>query len=451
MHPHRTLTHSLDSRTGEALASGPNASNTKRPPRADTEQKHQTQPLSSGPQAGANTSRAALDASQRRHISELFGKLGGLSHFELLGVDQTADRKTVKRAYYAQVAEYHPDSYFGRELGDIRHKMECIFQRLTEAHDTLSRKQSRAEYEAYLAALAVTRVSAQPVVDEAGLQEMERLLALAQGEGSERPIPGSEPPSQHTPIPPSLPSPPSSSSRRPAISTKLTPPLDAAARRRALARKLGRTLPPPANKPAPSEPERTRKSAEARARFRQLHEQRVAAISERRVEQYLEDARASLGANKPLGAMQALRLAATEARNQPAALATIAAMERTVGEKLAEAYTSQARYEETNGQFQQAALSYTQACAGLPDPDILKSAAECYLRAGTELRKAAELARRAVELAPERSDLRISLARVYHAAGMRQSALGELERCLQIEPESDRVKQWLKRIRSECV
>ena len=78
---------------------------------------------------------------------------------------------------------------------------------------------------------------------------------------------------------------------------------------------------------------------------------------------------------------------------------------------------------------------------------MFRSAAECYLKAGVELRLASELARDAVQIAPNRVDLRLTLAKIYEAAGMQQSAQGELERALELTPESDRIKQWLKRFK----
>ena len=77
---------------------------------------------------------------------------------------------------------------------------------------------------------------------------------------------------------------------------------------------------------------------------------------------------------------------------------------------------------------------------------MLRSAAECYLKAGKDLRQAGELAREAVHIAPKRPDLRLTLAKVYEAAGMQQSAVQELSRALELAPENDRIKQWLKRL-----
>ena len=50
-------------------------------------------------------------------------------------------------------------------------------------------------------------------------------------------------------------------------------------------------------------------------------------------------------------------------------------------------------------------------------------------------------------IAGETAEEAITAARAVEAAGMQQSVLKELERALELTPDSDRVKQWLKRIK----
>jgi tetratricopeptide (TPR) repeat protein len=148
--------------------------------------------------------------------------------------------------------------------------------------------------------------------------------------------------------------------------------------------------------------------------------------------------------------MNALKLsrACTE---DPALLAEAQALEEQAAVALADTYLNRARYEESNGRPEDAARSYSRAALGKPSPEVFQKAAECYLKAGTELRQAAEMARKSVGLAPDRVELRLTLARVYEAAGMRQSAVAELERCAQMSPNNPRIHEWLKRSRNEGV
>ncbi len=77
----------------------------------------------------------------------------------------SADKRAIKNAYFEIVNVFHPDRYFGKKLGAFKPKLEHLFARLTEAHDTLTRAAPRAEYDAYLSSLNKTRALEQPNVD----------------------------------------------------------------------------------------------------------------------------------------------------------------------------------------------------------------------------------------------------------------------------------------------
>ena len=63
------------------------------------------------------------------------------------------------------------------------------------------------------------------------------------------------------------------------------------------------------------------------------------------------------------------------------------------------------------------------------------------------MKLAGEHARKAVALAPNEATPRVTLARVYLAAGMKTSAQNEFERAAQLAPNDDTIKDWLKRLR----
>jgi hypothetical protein len=50
-------------------------------------------------------------------------------------------------------------------------------------------------------------------------------------------------------------------------------------------------------------------------------------------------------------------------------------------------------------------------------------------------------------MAPKAIEPRVTLARVYLGAGMKESALGEFERASQLAPDDDTIKDWIKRIK----
>jgi tetratricopeptide (TPR) repeat protein len=247
--------------------------------------------------------------------------------------------------------------------------------------------------------------------------------------------------------PPPLPSP--KESRHPVVEMVDDPQ----SRRQGLARKLG--LIGPSSSPAEPDAEALRDQAARRsAAVKDLHRRykhRKGAINDQRVERYATAAAEALAAGNTVSALNTLKIARTLSGGDIATVERLEELEKEVGATVADSYLERARYEETNGKYEEAARSYTRAARGRPSSDVLKSAAECYLKAGVELRLAGELAREAVQIAPNRIDLRLTLAKIYEAAGMQQSAIRELERALELTPDSDRIKQWLKRIKRQGV
>ena len=57
------------------------------------------------------------------------------NHYEVLGVEKTADERTVKKAYFALVRQYPPET----------HPEE--FKKIREAYEVLSDAESRKEYD----------------------------------------------------------------------------------------------------------------------------------------------------------------------------------------------------------------------------------------------------------------------------------------------------------------
>src|SRR5690606_39919904 len=87
-------------------------------------------------------------------------------YYELLNVERHAEKKEIKGAYYQVVSLFHPDKYFGKNLGTFKGKLERIFQTLTEAHDTLTRKATRTEYDSYLNSQQRTRALDRMLTDD---------------------------------------------------------------------------------------------------------------------------------------------------------------------------------------------------------------------------------------------------------------------------------------------
>ncbi len=70
-----------------------------------------------------------------------------LSHYALLGVAADADVRTIRRAYLERSRRYHPDSWYGKQLGRFAPLLTRAFQRLNRAFQTLCEDGLRAEYD----------------------------------------------------------------------------------------------------------------------------------------------------------------------------------------------------------------------------------------------------------------------------------------------------------------
>jgi curved DNA-binding protein CbpA len=390
---------------------------------------------------------------RRRVILDAFYRLDSLTHYELLKVEQNADKRGIKNAYYEIVNIFHPDRYFGKRLGAYKPKLERVFARLTEAHDALTRAAPRAEYDAYLAAQNKTRAFDQPDANvEAQVRAIQRQIE-EEARAALAAVPPSSPEEslsafpEHSVSP--VPSVAPSHGSQPRLPSQRPP--DAEARKRALARKLGgRQL--SGNMPAvtismmPS-PQRAEASARAADELKRRYEQRVGRAREERAERYLTNARQSLASKDPISAANALRIAASLVPENPEMTARLNEALNEAESLLSGHYLAQAQYEEREGRMAEAARSYARATAGSPDARTFERAAYCALMSSGDLRLAGEHARRAVAIGPEDVQSRVTLARIYVTAGMKQSGLAEFERAATLAPKDDTIRDWIRRLK----
>ncbi|MBI5508883.1 MAG: DnaJ domain-containing protein [Deltaproteobacteria bacterium] len=87
-----------------------------------------------------------LSPDERARILKADRTFPTLSHWEVLGLSGAPQTVDVKRAYFAASKAYHPDRYFGRDLGSFRERLDRIFRRLKVAYDVLLDEKQRAAY-----------------------------------------------------------------------------------------------------------------------------------------------------------------------------------------------------------------------------------------------------------------------------------------------------------------
>jgi curved DNA-binding protein CbpA len=394
---------------------------------------------------------ADLDAQRKRQILELFYRMDRVSHYELLAIPAAADKRAIKARYHELINLFHPDRYFGKNLGSFKTKLERVFQGITEAHDVLVRAEARAEYDVYLATYSNARALEQVLNDD---ESLERELTAVQARIEEEAVSSPEqrsapfaaaptasvaPPAQITSIPPSD---PAQSLARP----------DAEARRRALARKLGLSSPPPAPHvvPSPSPPPPSGGPAaheRAAQDLKRRYEKRMMDARQRQVVDYITRSEEALQNKKLVEAVNALRIAASLAPDDRELRQRLEDLQMEASRELADRYLEQAAYEEREHHWPEAARSYARALAGKPTARLHERLAFCLLAANGDLKQAVEHARKAVMGAPNDAKFRVTLARTYLAANMRESAIGELERASVLSPSDDTIKEMLRRTR----
>jgi hypothetical protein len=80
---------------------------------------------------------AMSEADRRRVLAGLRLVVAG-DPWALLGIARGVDKKQLKRAFFERSKLFHPDRYFGKDVGDYAARLFTIFEALTRAHGELS-------------------------------------------------------------------------------------------------------------------------------------------------------------------------------------------------------------------------------------------------------------------------------------------------------------------------
>ena len=372
----------------------------------------------------------------------------------LLGVERGADRKALKRAYFELASKLHPDRYFRKKLGSFKVRMEAVFSRITQAHDTLGNAQKRAQYDAYLDEQRRSR-GIEELLEDA-LAEVRRAEARAEKEAADAeaaeatasPAPS---PSPGAPgVTPRTPSAPSQPPAGPVVDVAI------AARRDALARRLlgGRSRPSGVQQPVnpgagngTSSTSSRPSASDAMASLRRRYEERKNLAKETQARAYTTRGQQALASNDPVAAANAFRVALSLRPDDPELDRLARETQAKADELLASTYEKQANYEEQNSQWTEAARSWGRVCRVRPnDARAHERGANAIVKAGADLHEAGRLAQRACAIDPGNTAFRVTLANVYLAAGLTLNARRELETAAQQSPQDGTIQAMLKRV-----
>jgi hypothetical protein len=93
--------------------------------------------LAEGPELGEDVKRRVLAFHTR---------LPMLDFFDLLEIDPLADRQAIRRSYFRLSKEFHPDRYFGKDLGPYKERLSDVFKAISAAFAVLSDDVQREAY-----------------------------------------------------------------------------------------------------------------------------------------------------------------------------------------------------------------------------------------------------------------------------------------------------------------
>ena len=132
---------SLDGAESEPAVPGEN-----RPVAADAPSRPRSVPRPSPP-------KAARPAGPVEEVLERFAALTGQNLYQVLGIGTGAPESEIRHAYYSLAKRLHPDKFAEEET---KHRAEKLFAAITEAYATLSKPESRQEYDQALQPAAKT-------------------------------------------------------------------------------------------------------------------------------------------------------------------------------------------------------------------------------------------------------------------------------------------------------
>lgn len=427
---------------------------------------------------------ADIDRKTRRRILNAYYLLASRTFYELLGVANGADKKEIRAAYFELSKAFHPDVFFGQNLGAYRARIESVFQRLTEAYEVLGRRKRRQEYDAYL--VSIGRAPNVPVrPDSAGSRSQSGPDGRGSVQPTVRPTRPSGPPVEVRPLASAeerkatmaarlrqrmdsvLPPRSSSPSPSPRDSVGTSEPGDSRApssgpeevrgARSGGANSPSRLpgpgkLPGPGRLPRPGKLPSQGQSPTANGGGSAVHALRRALegstqATNSRLEKVLVAALAAEQAGDLTTAVEALQTVLEHNPQHVEALTTERRVQDTLERAKVAALLQQARYEQKRAHWAAAAESWVKVADLLPrDASAHRTAALANLQCGEDLHRARKYAEMAVQLKPEFVANLTTLARVFLATGHKINARRELEKAVKLNPNDELANNLLREV-----
>jgi curved DNA-binding protein CbpA len=363
-----------------------------------------------------------LDFELQARIDDLHGRMGRMTHYDVLGVARDTDKKGIKAAFYELAATLHPDRHFRKKLGPYKQKLNEVFARISTAYEALGSAVKRAEYDAKLPPLPRTPAAVPPPKE-----------APPTGRRSLRPQPAAA-------APPPAPAPPPTAPDAAAAAAAL------AERRRAFAARLapqgGAAPDSSAGRRPPEAAVDLSPGGDPQAALRRMFDTKVENAGRKRAKVFVDAAEEALAKDDVITAAAHYKLA-LECYDAPELRATFEAVDERAREKRFAVNSILGEKAEKDGRWEAAATYYGKAYTARRDGRVAERAAHAIQMQGGDLKRAVKLAEEAVLEAPQNMAFRLTLGEVYAAAGMGERAHSEAERVLSALPKDPRARALL--------
>ena len=87
------------------------------------------------------------DIATRDAVLKAFEEMPHMDHYQVLGIPKTAGENEIKKSYFRLAKRFHPDRHIEPEMQDLKHKLEVLFTRISDAYQVLSNPEQRQKYD----------------------------------------------------------------------------------------------------------------------------------------------------------------------------------------------------------------------------------------------------------------------------------------------------------------
>ncbi len=115
------------------------------------------------PSANDETPELQIDEITQHELHRAMEGIENKNFYEVLGVPTNATKVEIRSAYFVLSKKFHPDAFFGRELGQYKKMMEVVFRTATDAYEVLSRRKRRIQYDKENNIVVEPRTESQPI------------------------------------------------------------------------------------------------------------------------------------------------------------------------------------------------------------------------------------------------------------------------------------------------